>query len=58
MKEPICETDTLIGNPELIRTALQDLLRTPPVQHLWAMREALDMLFEEGPENVWERHRR
>ena len=30
---------------------------TPPVQHLWAMREALDMLFEEGLENVWERHR-
>jgi len=30
---------------------------TPPIQHLWAMREALDMLFEEGLENVWERHR-
>tara|TARA_Y100001970_G_scaffold293205_1_gene438496 strand:- start:444 stop:1625 length:1182 start_codon:yes stop_codon:yes gene_type:complete len=30
---------------------------TPPIQHLWAMREALDMLFEEGLENVWERHK-
>ena len=30
---------------------------TPPIQHLWAMREALDMLFEEGLENVWNRHR-
>ena len=29
---------------------------TPPIQHLWAMREALDMLFEEGLENVWARH--
>ena len=25
---------------------------TPPIQHLWAMRESLDMLFEEGLENV------
>ena len=30
---------------------------TPPIQHLWAMREALDMIFEEGLENVWRRHR-
>lgn len=30
---------------------------TPPIQHLWALREALDMLFEEGLENVWRRHR-
>ena len=30
---------------------------TPPIQHLWAMRESLDMLFEEGLENVWRRHR-
>ena len=29
---------------------------TPPVQHLWGMREALDMLFDEGLENVWHRH--
>jgi alanine-glyoxylate transaminase/serine-glyoxylate transaminase/serine-pyruvate transaminase len=30
---------------------------TPPIQHLWGMREALDMLFEEGLESVWNRHR-
>lgn len=30
---------------------------TPPVQHLYGMREALDMLFEEGLEQVWARHR-
>lgn len=30
---------------------------TPPVQHIYAMREALDMIFEEGLENVWRRHR-
>ena len=29
---------------------------TPPVQHVWALREALDMLGEEGLENVWWRH--
>jgi len=29
---------------------------TPPVQHVWALREALDMLQEEGLENVWWRH--
>jgi len=29
---------------------------TPPVQHVWALREALDMLHEEGLENVWWRH--
>ena len=30
---------------------------TPPVQHIYGMREALDMIFEEGLENVWRRHR-
>ena len=30
---------------------------TAPVQHVLAMREALDMLFEEGLEHVWQRHR-
>ncbi len=30
---------------------------TPPVQHLWGLAEALDMIDEEGLENVWERHR-
>jgi len=29
---------------------------TPPVSHLAALREALDMLAEEGLENVWARH--
>ena len=29
---------------------------TPPIQHLWAMREALDMLFEEGIELTRECH--
>ncbi|MEM7211251.1 MAG: aminotransferase class V-fold PLP-dependent enzyme [Pseudomonadota bacterium] len=29
---------------------------TPPIQHVFAMRTALDMLFEEGLENVWARH--
>jgi alanine-glyoxylate transaminase/serine-glyoxylate transaminase/serine-pyruvate transaminase len=29
---------------------------TPPVSHLFALREALDMLAEEGLENVWARH--
>ena len=29
---------------------------TPPVHHLYALREALDMLAEEGLENVWWRH--
>lgn len=29
---------------------------TPPIQHVFAMRTALDMLFEEGLENVWVRH--
>ena len=52
MKEPICETDTLIGNPELSGQHYKIYCGTPPVQHLWAMREALDMLFEEGLENV------
>ena len=30
---------------------------TPPVTHLYGLREALDMLAEEGMENVWARHR-
>jgi len=29
---------------------------TPPTHHLYAMREALDMLLEEGIKNVWARH--
>ncbi|NKC16292.1 MAG: aminotransferase class V-fold PLP-dependent enzyme [Gammaproteobacteria bacterium] len=29
---------------------------TPPIQHVYAMRTALDMLAEEGLENVWWRH--
>ncbi|MBY8975310.1 aminotransferase class V-fold PLP-dependent enzyme [Rhodobacteraceae bacterium NNCM2] len=29
---------------------------TPPIQHIYAMREALDMINEEGLENVWTRH--
>ena len=31
---------------------------TPPTHHLYGLREALDMLFEEGPEAVWTRHER
>ncbi|NND91961.1 MAG: alanine--glyoxylate aminotransferase family protein [Granulosicoccus sp.] len=30
---------------------------TPPTHHLYGLREALDMLLEEGIENVWQRHR-
>ena len=30
---------------------------TPPTHHLYGLREALDMLLEEGMDNVWERHR-
>jgi len=30
---------------------------TPPVSHLYALREALDMIAEEGMENIWARHR-
>jgi alanine-glyoxylate transaminase / serine-glyoxylate transaminase / serine-pyruvate transaminase len=30
---------------------------TAPIQHIHAMREALDMIFDEGLENVWARHR-
>jgi len=29
---------------------------TPPIQHIWALREALDMIFEEGLNNAWVRH--
>ncbi|HUF87330.1 MAG TPA: aminotransferase class V-fold PLP-dependent enzyme [Thermohalobaculum sp.] len=29
---------------------------TPPATHLYALREALDMIAEEGLENVWARH--
>lgn len=31
---------------------------TPPIQHVYALREAIDMLNEEGLENVWWRHER
>ncbi len=31
---------------------------TPPLQQIWGLREALDMLFEEGLDEVIERHRR
>jgi alanine-glyoxylate transaminase/serine-glyoxylate transaminase/serine-pyruvate transaminase len=30
---------------------------TAPIQHIHAMREALDMIFEEGLEAIWARHR-
>ena len=30
---------------------------TPPIQHIYALRAALDMLEDEGLENVWVRHR-
>jgi len=30
---------------------------TPPISHLYALREALDMIAEEGLENVWARHK-
>lgn len=29
---------------------------TPPTHHLYGLREALDMLLEEGMDNVWSRH--
>jgi len=29
---------------------------TPPIQHLYALRTAIDLLMEEGLENVWWRH--
>lgn len=29
---------------------------TPPISHIYALREALDMIFEEGLENAWHRH--
>jgi alanine-glyoxylate transaminase/serine-glyoxylate transaminase/serine-pyruvate transaminase len=29
---------------------------TPPTHHLYGLREALDMLLEEGIENTWQRH--
>jgi len=29
---------------------------TPPITHLYALREALDMIAEEGLENIWARH--
>jgi len=29
---------------------------TPPTHHMFAMREAVDMLLEEGMDNVWKRH--
>ena len=30
---------------------------TPPTHHLFGLREAVDMLLEEGMEHVWQRHR-
>ena len=30
---------------------------TAPIQHIYGMRAALDMLFEEGLENIWARHK-
>jgi alanine-glyoxylate transaminase/serine-glyoxylate transaminase/serine-pyruvate transaminase len=30
---------------------------TPPISHLYALREALDMIAEEGLENIWARHK-
>jgi alanine-glyoxylate transaminase/serine-glyoxylate transaminase/serine-pyruvate transaminase len=30
---------------------------TPPISHLYGLREALDMIAEEGMENIWARHR-
>lgn len=30
---------------------------TPPTHHLFGLREALDMLLEEGMEHVWQRHK-
>jgi alanine-glyoxylate transaminase/serine-glyoxylate transaminase/serine-pyruvate transaminase len=30
---------------------------TPPISHLYALREAMDMIAEEGMENIWARHR-
>jgi len=30
---------------------------TPPISHLYALREALDMIAEEGMEKIWTRHR-
>ncbi len=29
---------------------------TPPISHLYALREAMDMIAEEGLENIWARH--
>lgn len=36
----------------------QKFCGTPPTQHLFGLRVALDILHEEGIENVWSRHRR
>jgi alanine-glyoxylate transaminase/serine-glyoxylate transaminase/serine-pyruvate transaminase len=30
---------------------------TPPISHLYGLREALDMIAEEGMENIWARHK-
>ncbi|HSF96616.1 MAG TPA: aminotransferase class V-fold PLP-dependent enzyme [Thermohalobaculum sp.] len=30
---------------------------TPPISHLYALREAMNMIAEEGMENIWARHR-
>ena len=43
--------------PRLAKGAhYQKYCGTPPIQHLYALRTALDMLAEEGLENVWWRH--
>ncbi len=36
----------------------QKFCGTPPSHHLFGLRAALDMLLEEGMENVWQRHQR
>ncbi len=35
----------------------QKFCGTPPTHHLFGLRTALDILFEEGLDNVWQRHR-
>lgn len=43
------------ANPELFP---QHFCGTAPTHHLYGLRTALDMIFEEGLEQVWARHRR
>ncbi len=42
-------------NPEYFP---QHFCGTPPTHHLYGLRTALDMIFDEGLEQVWARHRR